>query len=53
MLQDFMMRMFTPILWREERGGRSQEELRPLSLAKLRGLFSCEACRTSCCGEPA
>ena len=46
MLQDFMMRMFVPILWGEERDDRSQAELRPLSLAKLRG----RTCECPCCG---
>jgi hypothetical protein len=53
MLQDFMMRMFSPILWREERDLPSQEELRPLSFARLRRLVSCETCGTSCCGQAA
>ena len=53
MLQDFMMRMFSPILWQEKCERRSGEELRPLGFARLRGLFSCENCRASCCGEPA
>jgi hypothetical protein len=52
MLDDFMIRMFTPILWREKREERNEEELRPLSFARLRGLFSCSACET-CCGQAA
>ena len=53
MFQDFMMRMFAPILWREDRDERSQEEPRPLSFAQLRRLISCETCGTPCCGQAA
>jgi hypothetical protein len=50
MIHDFMLRMFSPILWQDDRAQRPQEEPRPLSFAKLRGLFSCRACE-SCCGQ--
>jgi len=50
MRQDFMMQMFTPILWREERDERFQGELRPLSFAKLRRLISAGPCERPCCG---
>ena len=50
MFQDFMMRMFTPIFWQEERDERPREELRPLSFAKLRMLIFVPPCERPCCG---
>jgi len=50
MFQDFMMRMFTLFLWQEKRDEQSQDEVRPLSFAKLRMLLSCGTCERSCCG---
>jgi hypothetical protein len=48
MSDDFTIRMFTPILWQEKRDARPDEELRPLSFAKLRRLLSCETCESRC-----
>ena len=70
MLQDFLMRMYAPLLWmypsllwmypsllrmyssllwQEQCDGRAQTELRPLSLAKIRGC----GCSQPCCGQAA